>query len=76
MFDRRAVMVWWLPEAAALAVSRQTRREAGAHPDAATMTAALWEAAADHGVTLTEYEVAVERAVSAVARVEGLLCIP
>jgi hypothetical protein len=51
--DGRAVMVFWLPEAAALAVSRQACREAGEAPDVAVMTAALRAAAAEHGATLT-----------------------
>jgi hypothetical protein len=71
--DRHAAMVWWLPEASAIAVSRQARKIAGNGGGIAGMTAALREAAADHGVTLTENAVAIERAGEAAARIESFM---
>ena len=69
--DPHAALIFWLPQACCIAVSRQARREAGEAPDVATMTAALRQAAADHGVTLAPHDIAVERAGEAAARVDA-----
>jgi hypothetical protein len=71
--DRRAVMVFWLPEGQAIAVSRQARKEAVGAPDVETMSAALRQAAAECGVTLTPHDVAMERAKDAAARIESFM---
>jgi hypothetical protein len=70
--DRSAVSIWWLPEAKAIAVSRQARRDVGETRDVAAIEAALPQAAADHGVCLTAHHIAIER-VAAAAQVSAIM---
>ncbi len=68
--DPHAASIHWLPEANARAIVRQTRRDAGDSPHAATAARALAQAAADQRVTLTPHQVAMTRAGQAAARIE------
>jgi len=47
---QRTVAAWWLPEAAAIPVSRAARKIAGGASDIETMAAALREAAVERGL--------------------------
>jgi hypothetical protein len=77
---RRTVVAWWLPEAAAITVSRAARKLTGDACDIETLSAALQEAAATNGIALTEHDAALQRARDATQRInaqkrKGAICV-
>ncbi|RXH26324.1 hypothetical protein XH99_20525 [Bradyrhizobium nanningense] len=60
--DQAAGAVWWVPADQADEIARRARAAAGVRPDAATMTDALLQAAAELRVTLTPHATALARA--------------
>jgi hypothetical protein len=69
----RGAMVFWLREAEAPLVLKAARRIAGRKPDIAQAENALYRAAADQRVTLTEHATAMMRAGDAAAKLDAYL---
>jgi hypothetical protein len=68
-----AYAVFWVQKKQAVALGRRARKLAGDNPDREDAIAALREAAAELGVTLTEHATAISRAGAAVERLDTFI---
>jgi hypothetical protein len=71
--DPRAVEICWLTAAQAKPLVRLARKQAGRHPNVATASAALAQAAAALRATLTPHDVALSRAGNAAAKLDACI---